>query len=215
MYENMIVLKRTRLEDDPIQIVPLDATLAARIDRDASRALNGDGRCTLNTMNTSCFASENCSLTGTSGMRVHDLLVGNTQAFVAVDRARQPERFVGCVSVRHAEPCSAYPSHTFQPNSCMISNLCVAKEYRKRRVGKRLIDHAVRAQSQCLADPSEDHHTYLEIALHDKSSSPLPPRESNDCARVFDHRVKRLLTTYEKLGFGVVDKCSNRILLQR
>ena len=167
-------------------------------------------------MDTSCFASENCSMMGSSDMNVDQLLATNT--FVAVDEAPGPHvRFVGCVSVSTVCLHHRYPSHTFPQNAFMVSNLCVAEAYRKHGLGKRLIYHAVaehhRSCGHGTAFPMSG-TTYMQIALHDARTSPLSGRANEDCTRVFDRRVERLLATYAALGFVPVDRCNRAILLR-
>lgn len=200
----MIVLKQLTPE---IRIVPLTSQLAAQVRARASRALNGDGSCSLHNMNTSCFASEQCSHNASSPMDVTSLLHDEI-AFVAV--TVPDTNFVGCVSasrvhtgirVRYepeyhfSEPCS---------NSYMISNLCVDGAYRKRGVGKRLID--------AVADRVRGHPCYLQVAKHVPDPS-LP--QNGDCVQAFDARVPRLFHTYDALGFTPVAESSIAHLLLR
>ena len=189
-----------------VKIVPLTPALVHRLKGQATEALNGDGSCSLKTMSTSCFASENCSK-GYSSLEL-DMMLGQPYAFVAVSDIApdgqtrlDSEAFVGCVT---AGPCPSsvrrmFPDFCAQPGDLMLSNLCVADAYRAHGVGRLLVD-TILAQRR-------HPRVFLLIARHgERSADP-------NIASVFGDRVPRLRKTYHRLGFTVQDECLEAALL--
>jgi GNAT superfamily N-acetyltransferase len=201
-YSLMITLPRLPI----IRLKPLTPELAAHLREESSRALNGDGQCSLRDMHTSCFASESCARGGGGGMLsplTLDHLVSQPLALVAVAeagfRGDLRERFVGCVSAAPAVSHHLFPHRAFEPGSFLLSNLCVADAYRKEGVGRRLID-AVRER----ATPAP---TYLLVAKRGEQST------DPDVAAAFRDRVPRLRSTYDRMGFRPCDECDDAFLM--
>lgn len=191
----------------PISIRPLTPDLVAKLKAEAALALNGDGSCSLRAMTTSCFASENCA-NGYSALHL-DVLLTQAHAFVAVDVTPDGrEHFVGCVSAAPVTPeCLAqrlFPAQDFTPGSMVLSNLCVAEDYRnggvrgQKHIGRALV-HAILA----LRSPA----TYLLIA---RGGS----RNDSETDEAFAKRVPRLKETYRKLRFVPCKRCPRAILMR-
>ena len=182
-----------------VHVVRLTPEFAARLKAQAAVALNGDGSCSLKAMTTSCFASENCAHGGgrrqSSALQL-DTLLAQPHAFVAVSdlapdgTTRLPEdAFVGCVScgpARHSLATRLFPRTEFAEAAHVLSNLCVASEYRKHHVGRRLVDAVVGVGGA-------SQNTYLLVQA---GVSPSLRRE-------FVHFVDRLLAWIrDKFGGG-------------
>ena len=100
-----------------VQIVPLTTEIANRLRTLAALALNGDGKCSLRTMSTSCFAAEHCATVYHSAMQLDQLLTRGA-SFVALVRApnSQDDVFAGCVSANLASDNSLCQRHFFYLN---------------------------------------------------------------------------------------------------
>ena len=195
-----------------VRVVRLTPELATRLKAQAAVALNGDGSCSLNAMTTSCFASENCAHGGgrrqSSALQL-DALLTQPHAFVAVSdlapdgtTRHAEDAFVGCVScgpARHSIAARLFPRTEFADTAHVLSNLCVASEYRKHHVGRRLVDAVVGVGGAA-------QNTYLLVARGTDATPAL--------AEAFRDRVARLRATYAKLDFAHEDECDHALLLR-
>ena len=191
-----------------LTIVPLTAELASQLNGEAALALNGDGTCSLEAMRTSCFASELCGQGG-SAMQL-DQLLGAPHKWVALsDRGPDGEpldrqAFVGCVSAgSHHHARSMFRLHEFEPDSLVLSNLCVHSKYRNRReLGDRNL-HVGRKLVQKVLDLGAP-KIYLMIARD----------PGGDASTVFASRVPMLQAVYSNLGFHECGECQRAFLLR-
>ena len=183
-----------------IRITRLDHSLATKLTAQARRVLHGDGSCSLQTMTTSCFASERCANgPGSLETTIADVASGEI-AFVALSDVEpdsfravsEPEgfRFVGCVSGSQGMPGAFRGNPSLKDcDECMVLyNLCVAEEYRKHGVGQKLIQHMVDHTNMTL---------YLLVRRYDGPDENL--------SRVFRDRTDQLRKFYTKHGFQEVD----------
>lgn len=198
-----------------VQILPLTPALAWQLQEQASKALNGtSGRCTLQDVQTSCFASETCGRKGYSDLSIGSLLESD-MAFVAV--AEGTGQFVGCLGVNRV-PCyirdAFRPYHACDCYGLFIHTFCVDAPYRGCGAGKQLM-HRVLQTAQA-ADPK--HPVYLTINTHRATEEPLwtsyrgsrdlgAPCTDSELSQVMNARVERLLKTYRKCGFLPVGEC--------
>jgi GNAT superfamily N-acetyltransferase len=195
-----------------VRVVRLTPELAAALKAQAAVALNGDGSCSLQAMRTSCFASENCAHGG--GSQRHsamqlDVLLSQPHAFVAVSDVAPDgttrlaeDAFVGCVScgpARHSYAARLFPQTAFSAHAHVLSNLCVASDYRGHNVGRRLVDAVVG-----VGDVPQN--TYLLVA---RGSEQTP-----ELAEAFRDRVARLRATYAKLDFAHECECEHAHLFR-
>ena len=190
-----------------IRIVPLCDEISREIKINASKALNGDGTCSLTNMHSSCFASETCAHGLTPSMQL-DSLQKDMYAFVAICDI-QPDGFrgltnnsydfVGCVSASTPSPHMKTLFPQLNDECLVISNLCVAEAYRRFGVGKMLIE--------CVHNVQNNTNCYLLVA---KNIS----KHDLNLSVVFDKRVDRLMKTYSKLSFTPVYECEQAFLLQ-
>ena len=192
-----------------VRIETLTPTLLDHLRAQASVALNGDGTCSLENMEISCFASEFCSANTFPSMDLEHLRAC-LYAFVAVTDMVPQEyagfsdggvRFIGCVSAN--PPCKRATNLLPHMNidALVISNLCVAPAYRTLGVGRRLIESILNLRAP---------DTFLMVARG--------PDESNDASgdllNIFDQRVPRLVAMYEQRGFRQINADRHAVLLQ-
>lgn len=177
-----------------IRTVPLTYRMATTLEAGSDVALNGDGTCSKGNMSTSCFASETCSLKA-SQMKLSSL-ASQPLAFVTIDDRGDGKSFVGCVSAAPASRASWVGYNGFEPDALVLSNLCVANDYRGQGVGRTLVERIL----------SERKPTYLLIAKAEDHDA--------DLKGVFQDRVERLQNTYSALGFDTVDIREQYILLK-
>lgn len=187
-----------------IRIERLTPDLLPLLRSQASRALNGDGTCSLSNMNSSCFASELCTH-GRPSMKLDDLEQSDV-AYVAIcdvqaDGFRGLEEgqticFVGCVTF--SSPSQMVKGmFSIEDKAAVVSNLCVAEEFRKFGVGRKLLEKVL----------GSNDNIYLLVK---RNNNPI----SHDMTDVFDSRVERLLKTYEKLSFTPCARCPEAYLLK-
>ncbi len=200
----MVTLKRIV---GGLRIFELTDALVDKYERTAAKAFNGDGTCSLENMNRSCFASEFCAQGNTPAMQLRTLL-HNRYSLVAVTDVLPDGSgalfnpsyfFVGCVS---ANPPSFEARRLFPrlPEDCIvISNLCVEDVYRGIGVGKRLIQAVLTKykNDQCYLIVMKKGHVW-----------------NYDIENVFENRVHRLLKTYAQLFFTPCCECHEGILLR-
>jgi GNAT superfamily N-acetyltransferase len=190
-----------------IRIVPLCDKISMEIKINASKALNGDGTCSLTNMHSSCFASETCAHGLTPSMQL-DNLQKDMYAFVAVCDI-QPDGFrgltnnsydfVGCVSASNPSTHMKTLFPQLNDECLVISNLCVAEAYRRFGVGKMLIERVNTFK--------KDKNCYLFVAKNINKNDP-------NLSVIFDKRVDRLMKTYSRLSFTPVCECEHAFLLQ-
>jgi GNAT superfamily N-acetyltransferase len=186
-----------------VGVFPLTGPLAEILNLQGSVALCGDGSCSIENMDSSCFASERCARGLSADMQLRELLAA-PHAFVACTDSdlddpyvAVPEglRFLGCIS---AGPTTSlrglFPF--IEEHSLLLSNLCTSVACRKRGIGRRLI-----AQVTAICE-----NVYLLIA---KPSGP-----NADVARAFERRVARLFETYGHLSFHKCGECDFAHLLK-
>ena len=189
-----------------LRVVRLTPDLAAALKAQAAVALNGDGTCSLKTMTTSCFASEHCAHGGNHADSMQlDMLLAQPDAFVAVSDLAPDgvtrlaeDAFVGCVSCGPAATSMAarlFPNRKHE--GVVLSNLCVASDYRKQNVGRLLVDQVLGLKAP---------QTYLLVA---RGSERTP-----EVAEAFRDRVARLHKTYAKLDFHPECECEHAVLLK-
>lgn len=197
----MLILRR---QPRGLRVVRLTPELAAALRTQAQEALNGDGTCSLKTMTTSCFASETCAHGDPSGMHL-GMLLAQPHAFVAVsdlapdgETRLHEDAFVGCVScgpTRTSLAATLFPD--LGTEGVVLSNLCVASPYRKRNVGRLLVDKVLGLGHE---------QTYLLVA---RGTERTP-----EIAEAFRERVARLRATYAKLGFRAECECERAVLFR-
>lgn len=170
------------------------------IEKEAQTELCGTGKCDKYNMERSCFAAELCYNNQTPLMKLHDMQQF-THPFVAVcdyetdvyGSARIPScvKFVGCVGASPVSQrvLSMFP--TLPPHSIVISNLCVASNYRQFGIGRQLI--------QAVFDKIDKTTPVFLLVMKDNGTN------TDDVIKnVFKERVSRLCTTYPKLNFNKV-----------
>lgn len=143
-----------------MKIVPLTCELCDKFAQQASNALIGDGTCSLENIQTSCFASELCAKHRPLTMRLRNMLFCK-HTFVALND--DTHTFVGCVTADLAAStlCTLFPGISHTSTSLLLSNLCVDKGLRRQGAGRMLVD-AVTALSPDLfllvqrAQPTHD-----------------------------------------------------------
>lgn len=173
----------------------LTPDLARTLEAAATRALTGDGSCSLANMSTSCFASEQCARGRTPHMLLQDML-HSRHPFVALDATSGA--FVGCATADlvhsvHRQSFHAYP---FEPDALMLSNLCVSASHRKCGAGRALVESVL-----AVGPPSG---TYLLI----DQTGTLPSSSIDEPVHTtMADRVARLRTTYARLHFYPVAEC--------
>lgn len=125
---------------------------------------------------------------GGSLLTLESLLAQNS--YVATDG----DNFVGCVS-------RARTNHPkMKREDVLLCNLCVANNYKGRGIGRQLMRAA--------CDTKDPKDIYLQVARAGLDS--VDP----DVKQVFEDRVQRLRTTYDRMGFVPVCEDSMCILMR-
>lgn len=189
-----------------VRVERLTHELARRLVAEADVALYGDGRCSLDNMQTSCFASESCNRRGATDVgvlrtKLSSMCDNATHAYVALVEDADGLHFVGCVQCFTAEKAGAaltFSNVHFLPNDLFLYSLCVADKYRRHGAGRMLINKVIGVCSGTL---------YLTVALPS-------PHANETVHRIYDHRVARLRETYKTLHFDECDKCSHSLLMR-
>lgn len=176
----------------------------------AARAMYGNKTCSLENMNMSCFAAEQCAMTGGDSARFpsDNVLSGVTFTLVAHSlrsegemKSTNVDHFVGCVCVG---PTSIYSSHMYPStldvsNAHVVYNLCVSNTFQGGGVGRQLINAARSRISGPL---------YLFV-LNTGKDSPNP-----NIASVMTARVNRLEATYARLGLKRIASMGSHTLFE-
>ena len=127
-----------------------------------------------------------------------DKLLFADQAVVAVT---DDGRFVGCVGAYcgRTDPMvrNYFPSYHLDPEARVVYTLCVSPDFQGQGVGRRLVD--------AVSQPGVP-----TVLLIHRGGSASPQYQE-----IFDERVTRLLTTYDKLGFRRAGECSDYYLMER
>lgn len=188
---------RDSLGDTYVLIIPLTTDLIDTLEHPADKALNGDRKCSLKTMNTSCFASEGCTREHGvfNPVRLSDLMF-HPYSYVATTRRND---FVGCVSAvpihQDRQVANHFPDLSIDDDAIVLYNLCVSQDFRGHGIGRKLVSS--------ILDLSPKKHVYLLVA-----------RGSSQLNEVFAERVRRLQDTYNRLGFHTVRECQNCFLFK-
>lgn len=188
-----------------VRVERLTPELARRLVAEADVALYGDGRCSLDNMQTSCFASEACNHQGATEVGVLRTKLSSmcdaTHAYVALVEDAKGLHFVGCVQCFTADRVGAghtFPNISFSPNDLFLYSLCVADTYRRHGAGRMLIDKAIGVCTGTL---------YLTVALPS-------PGVDETVQKIYDHRVARLRKTYGNLHFVECATCPQSLLMK-
>lgn len=193
----------------PVEISPVEST-SYTMQEHAERAMYGNKTCSLANMNTSCFAAERCAMADgkQASFPSGNVLTGATFTLVAHslrsdDRAATTtvDNFVGCVCVGPTsvyEP-RMYPSNLDVSKAHVIYNLCVSNTFQGGGVGRQLVNAARSRVSGPL---------YLFVLNTGKDSS------NPDIASVMSARVKRLETTYARMGLKRIENMGSHTLFE-
>lgn len=193
-----------------VEISPMGDTLG-HMRTEAERALYGNRSCSLENMNTTCFAAEFCALSdgrapsipsaSSFDMQSVMTLVAHSRRSDDSNRTAATDHFVGCVCVGHADIYgrAAYPPNLDISNAHVIFNLCVSSTFQGGGVGRQLID-AVR---QRINGP-----LYLFVLKTGSESS------KSDIMSTMRTRVARLRTTYSRLGLKRITDTSQTVLFE-
>lgn len=208
--------KRERMRDINVNVEPVHVsileTVTSTMQEYAHDAMFGNRTCSIDNMNTSCFAAERCTTMGANtshrfNSSPQSIFSGAVFTLVAHSMRKDDiitcgddEQFVGCICVGLS---SIYPRFTFPSyvpyNAHVIYNLCVSNTFQGRGVG-RLLVNAARAH---VSGP-----LYL-LVLRSGTNSP-----DRNIANVMTERVKRLTATYSHMGLKRIDQLGNHILFQ-
>lgn len=190
-----------------LQISPVEST-SYTMQEHAERAMYGNKTCSLPNMNTSCFAAERCAMAGDNKVQFPsgNVLAGETFTLVAHSLRSEKktettdvDHFVGCVCVG---PASIYGSHMYPfdvSTAHVIYNLCVSNAFQGGGVGRQLV-HAARSR---ISGP-----LYLFVLNTGRDSS------DSDIATAMTTRVKRLETTYTRMGLTRIANMDSHTLFE-
>lgn len=163
-----------------VSISPLHS-LPPTVREQANKFLYGNKTCSLENMNTTCFAAEHCAMSHnpTFPTRFDEMasetLVAHTSDY----------EFVGCVCTG---PLSVYPLSIYPPTvkqGTVLFNLCVSNVHQGGGVGRRLVQEI---RTRVKGD------LYLFILQNgDRNDNP-------QINNVMQMRVQRLKTTYGRIG---------------
>ena len=193
--EYFLVVPFTNMRDRIfVTIHDLSNVASDAIRSEVDRMALGDSSCSLENMQTSCFASELCQ--DSNGRHVSSSFSGGVW--------RAPYKYVALhngtvVGFACAIPTSTLsyipPEHT----GYCISNVCVRDTYRSHGVGQQLLSHMIRKLHR--------KSVYISV-LMSATASPLTVQS------VMDTRSTRLVSMYKKFGFEHVCTKSNYTVLK-
>lgn len=192
-----------------VQISPVES-IPYTMQEHAERAMYGNKTCSLVNMNTSCFAAERCAMAGNrmAHFPSGNPLTGSTFTLVAHSLRSEEntettglDHFVGCVCVGPASIFASdlYPTKLDVSRAHVIYNLCVSNTFQGGGVGRQLVNAARSRISGPL---------YLFVLNVGRDS--FDP----DIASVMTVRVKRLETTYARMGFKRIENMGSHTLFQ-
>ena len=179
----MIPQERTIVNVNIQEVAKVPSNILQALQKSANSAISGDGSCSLPNRQISCFAAETCAAQQRA-LQFSDIThAGRT--YIAYIAGMKPE-FVGCVTFSEFVP--DHVETDANKRNVMMTNLCVAKNYRGNHIGKRLI---ARAPAPCTL--------YLEIATHPD----------------LRERADRLRSMYAALGFEDVASSESKLVPRR
>ena len=169
----------------------LDKDLCTEFNASAILALHGNNKCDINTIKTTCFASETC-LYGSTGPDLNVLLYCD-YTYIITNNGD----FCGCIA---ADGCNGnIPNFSKIPclkDALYIHTLCVEEKYRKNGLATQLLDTMKQKNRQL----------FLTVATGKGGMR-------KDLSEFFEHRSSNLLKFYKKQGFKNVDSTEKYILL--
>lgn len=175
------------IQRNQMQVLDLTPQLAKAHDARAVKAFVGDGTCSLENMETSCFASESCNRGSHRLSFSLDDLIRNDLKLVCVEG----DTFHGCLSAQKAEDSTAlkilFPNLKIVPNSVLVSNLCVALVSRGKGVCKSLLREIFRK-----------HSTVYVLVAREKSYN-------SHINTFMQNRSQNLVKLYRRLHFEMID----------
>ncbi len=199
---NCVVYERIK---DDVFTCPLTPELADTLREQINHAWTGDGTCSAQNMQFSCFASEYCSACMAFPTRCLTFQ-GSKYEILAIDDANAARNFAGFV--RADAPGSLM--RTLFPSACtadaiFITSLCVAPAYRNNGprgyhgIGKRLLQYITSTCGSPLfltVKTSEEGKGTPEVHAH------------------MQERAATLVQMYRNLGFVLVDTRRGHTLMQ-
>ena len=157
----------------------------------ADKFLYGNKTCSLENMNTTCFAAEHCAMSHNPTFPAKfDSVASETLVAHTADY-----EFVGCVCTG---PLSVYPSSQYPSTvkkGIVLFNLCVSNLHRGGGVGRRLV--------QKVRDRVKG-PLYLFVLQKGLRN------DNEQINNVIKTRVQQLRTTYERLGCTYVNECVSK-----
>lgn len=177
----------------------LNPELLDRLQYEARRALNGDGSCSLENMQVSCFASERCANGDDRIMELRDIYQSSWMAYVAL---REGSHFCGCVSVTQASSSPTLAKYfplqkLVFPDALLLSNLCASYSERGIGLGSRLV-------YKILAHKKPVYLLVSKIGL---------AHSNEDIVTAYSKRVPKLKDIYKSMGFKIVDEESSDVAI--
>ncbi|RPF81934.1 MAG: N-acetyltransferase [Rhodothermaceae bacterium TMED105] len=185
-----------------IRVVSLTSDMCNKLKAQAAVAMNGDGTCSLKAMSMSCFASELCASNRHSMMNL-DYLMSHKYKFVAI--TGDDDTFVGCVSAQSGDDDKTlkvyFPDCKLCTGALTLYNLCVSNSYRGLGIGRKLVESVLNIANR----PSSVYLLVSKLNLSESDENRL---------KVYTDRINRLLGTYGKLEFDVIDECDSCYFLK-
>lgn len=166
------------------------ASLSSEQKAEAEVLFHGDGTCTVENMETACFASERCNRCATTNTGSWTLGMGGGHLLVGL-------RGETVVAFAQWTPMCDMDFACCPTPGIYVSNLCVRAGNREAGYGRRMLAH----MAATTPDP-----VYVAVALPH-------PRACEETRTVMEHRSRRLARFYQKLGFAVVEEGRGMLLL--
>ena len=177
-------------------VLDLTFEVTRKCEKQMRQSFIGDGTCSLENMELSCFASEGCNHNTSLTFDMNDYLNQDVKLV-----AMQDEVFLGCLTASKLSMSFALKIHFphLQPrcDSILVSNLCVSSHARGRGVCKAMLHEVFRRHKTI----------YLLIAR------PLCINEVT--RRLMTERSANLVKMYTHLGFHMVDENPHFYLMEQ
>ena len=178
-------------------VLHLTSSLAQKYDEKSREAFIGDGTCSLQNMELSCFASESCNQNRRNLTFQLKNLMNEDLSLIYVHN----DTFLGCLSAHRTDASSAlqilFPYLNPESGSVLVSNLCVSSASRGEGVCKKLMEEILR------------HFNTIYVLVQREMTRDLHVN------KFMKNRSQNLLIVYEKLNFRLIHTSMNYFLLIR
>ena len=181
-------------------VLHLTSSLAQKYDEKSREAFIGDGTCSLQNMELSCFASESCNQNRRNLTFQLKNLMNEDLSLIYVHN----DTFLGCLSAHRTDASSAlqilFPYLNPESGSVLVSNLCVSSASRGGSLQEAHGGDFKTFQHHIRFSATRDDTRFACQQIHEKQIS-----ESVDCVRKIEFQINshldELFFAHQKVGY--------------